>query len=235
MGGFPSAEHADRPAPGPVVEPRPASSIRRPALAWRKPRFSAVRAAQAAAGTAACGLVLFGGYATSAYLRNTPTQLPVLTPVKASIPPAPVIQPPPAPETATANLIPPSPVQTPPAHQPHRITAHPLAAPAFRPTPAAELPPPPSRLAAPGSEPQTAALPVLTPPPALSGPAVTARRNADNPVDLVEPPPEPAAETSLPEKKHNRFFRALHKVVVVPFRKEEGSDATVTGPQAQSH
>ena len=240
ISGAPAAENAAIPAtPGPAtVAAMPSRGSWPPAAPLRrKARFSAARVMQAAAGTAACGLVLFGGYATSAYLRNAPTQLPALTPAKANIPPAPELELPPNPEASSVSATASNSIQTPPApHQLHRLAGRPLPAPGFRPDPATELPPPPSHLAPPASESQTAALPLLAPPPALSGPAVGPRRTADNPVNLVEPPPEPAAEPS--QKKHsNRFLHALHKAVVVPFRKDEssGGGAVVTGPQAQSH
>ena len=205
---------------------RPAAGLR------RKPRFAAVRLVQAAAGTAACGLVLFGGYATSAYLRNTPVALPALTPAKADIPAAPDFQLPPAPETPGVQPAETASLQAPAApRRLHRIATRTLSAPAFTPPAAAELPPPPSHLATPAPDSQAAVLPALAPPPVIPGPAVAARRNAPNPVNLVEPPPEPAAEPAPAEKKHgNRFLRALHKVV--PFHRDEssGEGAVVTGP-----
>lgn len=233
IGGEPAPGHASIPAaagPG-AVPAMPSRKSWPPTTARRKPRFAAMRVAQAAAGTAACGLVLFGGYATSAYLRNTPAALPALMPAKAEIPPAPDFQLPPAPATSSLPPVEASAVRTPPAPRKfNRSAVRPLVAPAFTPPASSELPPPPSHLTTPGPGSQAVALPSLAPPPVISGPAVAVRRNAPNPVNLVEPPPEPAAEPATEKKHGNRFLRALHKVV--PFHREEssGEGAVVTGP-----
>lgn len=195
-----------------TTRPRAAAPMRPRRASWRPSQLAKVRVMQAAVGTAACGLALFGGYATYSYVRLTSVaaQTPAIVPAKAMIPPAPEIPLGQAPVLAAADardLADPPPATRVPEVKRHAgpirtLAAH-LSSPAQpfeREFPTVPEPPAATRIAA---------LPAA--PPIPRTPAIAA---AEEPAILpAEPLPSPDPPASAPVKKGNRLFRALHKVV----------------------
>ncbi len=188
-----------------------------------------VRLAQTGLGTAACGLALFGGYATYSFVRvKAAPRVQEIAPVKFPVP---------APQTArplSPEPVPESPVE-PASLLPEPIASKP------KPTRVVQRLTPPQQVAIrrPESSPAVATLaalpsPVTPPPvPAIPRPPVTAA------APLAAAPPDASAiqevaplrdlapqEVQAPPKKNgNRLFRALHRV----FRKP-GSSGQAESP-----
>ena len=204
----------------------------------RMPRWFANPLVQAGLGSAACGLVLFGGYTAYSMARvASAAPPPVIQPVKATIPPPPdfLLPAEPVAPAAAATAEPPA-EASPPAepHKVHKVTAH-LAAPAdFVPQATREFSVPPDRTVAPAAQSakpradraQPTALlaePALPKPPAIAAPVPQ-----EDPVDLpaITAPTEPAPK----EKKGNRFLRALHRA----FHKDESAEPATTPADSSS-
>jgi len=192
----------------------------------RRRRFTSMPVAQTALGTAACGLALFAGYATYSFAHvSARPQLPVLEPVKATIPPPPAAGagdpvaaevPANAPVRASigaADALPTEPSVPPPpatirvAHPVHKLAAHLLPSP----QPTHELPEVPEPPALPRLTANSAAVPVPRPPVIPAAPPLIAAGPQQVP-DLPLADDLPPAEAPAPVKKSNRLFRALHKV-----------------------
>ena len=220
-------------APGPAAAKtshRPAGArsvvpLRPPRTKFELPRFARLPVVQTALGTAACGLALFGGYATYSVLRVTSAaEAPVLLPARAEIPQAPLVvmtQPDPL---ARETVVPPGEPDLPPpvirVRKPLVRPSAPLAVAHAIPI----LPAPPERTVHTELEslkphadpaPATAAVvPVIPRPPVI--PEVTASAVVPEiPAELspasrpIDPADTPAPQT---KKDGNRFLKAWHKV-----------------------
>lgn len=207
--------------------PRAVAQIRRPPnpLWLLLPRLTSLRVAQTALGTAACGLALFGGYATYSLVRvSSAAGVPAISPVKAMIPTAPATPLPPDPPS-------PRPARTlvagasqkpalPAVHHPRPIREFVARIPAdSQPLrdPAAGLPEPPKPAPLPPPPVIARSSRTMVAPPAI----VDA-----GPTSAPEPPsdPEPGGPGPAVKKIGNRVFRALHKVV--PFHKTTAAEQT---------
>ena len=220
-----SGPNPSRPAALPVHTPVPAAPLRQSTPRQRAPRFLSHPLVQTALGSAACGLLMFGGYTGYSMVRAAAAPPPpAIVAGKPSIPAPPDFLLPaqpaePAPDSGASLTPPAQPALDPePAPAPRKVrkvavrTAAPLVfSPQTEPltTPA----PPPKPVALPSPPVVAAATPASG--PALNNlpPAVREEEAAENPPLITGP--EPAAHD---KKDGNRFFRALHRVV--PFRKD---------------